>query len=78
MSYLQPYQQNPIELRKQAVRKHSRNAVLWSTGGIIGGVAIGLMAQSFVLMAMIIGIGIIGGLVNWQKVQKIVNHKDNQ
>ena len=54
MSSLQPYHSNPIQQRKDAVRRYSRNAVVWTGGGVVA-----------------------GGFINWQKVQKIVNHRDN-
>lgn len=78
MSYLQPYQQNPIEQRKDAVRKYSRNAVLWTGGGVAAGAAIGLLASSLTLFIVIAVIGIAGGFINWRKVQQIVNYRDPQ
>ena len=46
MSSLQPYHSNPIQQRKDAVRLYSRNAVVWTVGGVVAGVAIGLLASS--------------------------------
>lgn len=77
---LQPRPNNPIEARKQAVRTYSRNAVLWAGGGAVGGVALGLLLGSpfsFTILFLGLIIGVIGGWVNYNKVQKIVNHKDN-
>lgn len=65
-----------IEQRKQAVRQHSRNAVVWAGGGIVGGLALGILAGSFTLFVVLAIIGIAGGVVNWRKVQNIVNYKD--
>lgn len=76
MSHLQPYQQNPIQQRKDAVRRYSRNAVVWTGGGIAAGAALGLLAGSFSLFIILTVIGVAGGFINWQKVQKIVNYRD--
>lgn len=77
MSSLQPYHSNPIQQRKDAVRRYSRNAVVWTGGGVVAGVAIGLLASSLSLFIILTVIGVAGGFINWQKVQKIVNHRDN-
>ena len=77
MSSLQPYLSNPIQQRKDAVRRYSRNAVVWTGGGVVAGVAIGLLASSLPLFIILTVIGVAGGFINWQKVQKIVNHRDN-
>lgn len=78
---MQPRGNNPIEMRKQAVRTYSRNAVIWAGGGLVGGVALGFLlasgsAFSFTIFAVCLIVGVIGGAVNYNKVQKIVNHKD--
>lgn len=78
MSNLQPYGQNPIELRKTAVRKYTRNAAVWTGGGIVVGAAAGLLASSLALFIIIAVVGVVGGFINWQKVQRIVNYKDPQ
>lgn len=77
MSNIQPYASNPIQQRKDAVRRYSRNAVVWTGGGVVSGVAIGLLASSLSLFIILTVIGVAGGFINWQKVQKIVNHRDN-
>ncbi|EEI16928.1 hypothetical protein [Corynebacterium lipophiloflavum] len=77
---LQPRPNNPIEARKQAVRRYSRNAIAFAGGGVVGGVALGfLLGSPFSFTILILGliIGVVGGFVNYNKVQKIVNHKDN-
>ena len=76
---LQPRPNNPIEARKQAVRKYSRNAVAWSGGGVVGGVALGFIFGSpfsFTILVLGLVIGVIGGFVNYNRVQRIINHKD--
>ena len=77
MSSLQLYHSNPIQQRKDAVCRYSRNAVVWTGGGVVAGVAIGLLASSLPLFIILTVIGFAGGFINWQKVQKIVNHRDN-
>ncbi|MDO5029598.1 MAG: hypothetical protein Q4E11_03315 [Corynebacterium sp.] len=78
MSNLQPRSQNPIELRKNAVRKYSRNAVIWVGSGVVGGIVLGLLASDIWLFAILALIGAVGGFINWNKVQRIVNYKDPQ
>lgn len=78
MSNLQPYGNNPIEQRKTAVRRYSRNAAVWTGGGIVAGVALGLLAQSLSILIVLVVIGVVGGFINWRKVQRIVNYKDPQ
>lgn len=78
MSYLQPRPQNPIQLRKDAVRRYTRNAVVWTGGGVITGAVLGLLASSWPLFVMIALVGVVGGFINWQKVQRIVNYRDPQ
>ncbi|AOX05373.1 hypothetical protein BJP05_03705 [Corynebacterium sp. NML98-0116] len=74
---MQPRPSNPIESRKQAVRRYSKNAVVWAGGGLGAGVALGLIAGSWQLFIVCLVIGVVGGYINWSKVQKIVNHHDN-
>ena len=73
---MKPRLNNPIARRKEAVRKYSRNAVLWAGGGVVGGVALGLIASSWSLLILGFVVAVVGGVANWMKVQKIVNHKD--
>lgn len=74
---LQPRPNNPIEARKQAVRKHSKNAALCVAGGIGGGLLMGWAATGFwIWMTLGLVVAVVGGVYNWTKVQKIVNHKD--
>ncbi|AWB84329.1 hypothetical protein [Corynebacterium liangguodongii] len=76
---LSPRPNNPIEARKQAVRTYSRNAVMFAGGGVVGGVALGFLFGSpfsFALFALMLVIGVVGAGWNYNKVQRIVNHRD--
>lgn len=73
---MQRRQPNPIQARKDAVRKYSRNAVLWAGGGVVGGIALGLLASSWSILVIGFVIAVVGGMVNYSKVKKIVNHSD--
>lgn len=73
---LQPRPNNPIEQRKQAVRRYSRNAVVWAGAGVTGGVALALLAHSWFFLAVGLVVAVAGGWSNYAKVQKIVNHRD--
>ena len=68
---------NPIELRKQAVRKDTRNAAVAVGGGVIGGAALALLFTSWTWLVIGLVVAVVGGFYNWNKVQKIVNHRDN-
>lgn len=68
---------NPIELRKQAVRRYTRNAVVSVGGGVLGGAALALLATSWTFLVLGLIVAVVGGVYNWNKVQKIVNHRDN-
>ncbi|OEX92853.1 hypothetical protein [Corynebacterium sp. Marseille-P4321] len=73
---IQPRPNNPIEQRKAAVRKYSRNAALWAGGGVVGGIAFGLIFSSWAVLILGFVVAVAGGVTNWNKVQRIVNHKD--
>lgn len=75
-SSLQPRPTNPIAQRKQAVRKHARAAVTWTGGGVASGVVLGLLAGSWTLLVLCVVVGVAMGGVNWAKVRRIVNHRD--
>ncbi|WP_290216630.1 hypothetical protein [Corynebacterium atrinae] len=68
---------NPIEQRKQAVRKYTRNAAVSVGVGVVGGVALGLLFTSWTFLILGMVVAVAGGYINWSKVQKIVNHQDN-
>ncbi|HCD1917197.1 TPA: hypothetical protein NBI62_000406 [Corynebacterium striatum] len=70
---------NPIELKKQQVRKYSRNAVVSVVGGVAGGVLLGWALTGFwTWMALGLIVAVVGGVYNWTKVQKIVNENNNR
>jgi len=58
------------------VRQYSRNAVLWAGGGVAGGIAFGLIFSSWTFLFLGLVVAVAGGFTNWNKVQRIVNHKD--
>lgn len=73
---MQPRPNNPIEQRKQAMRKHMNQAVAWTGGGLAGGALLGILASSWSLFIIVFVIGVVGGFVNYNKAQRIVNHVD--
>ena len=73
---MQPRPNDPIAQRKAAVRQYSRNAVLWAGGGVAGGIAFGLIFSSWTFLFLGLVVAVAGGFTNWNKVQRIVNHKD--
>ncbi|MCP1386689.1 hypothetical protein M5J20_00540 [Corynebacterium sp. TA-R-1] len=73
---MQPRPNNPIEQRKQAMRKYMNNAAMWAGGGVAGGIALALLTQSWTLLIIGFVIAVAGGWTNWNKAQQIVNHKD--
>ncbi|MDO5031418.1 hypothetical protein [Corynebacterium sp.] len=66
---------NPIEQKKQAVRKHSRNAVVSVVGGVILGWA---LTGFWVWMSLGLIVAVVGGVYNWSRIQKIINENNNQ
>lgn len=75
---MQKYPTNPIERRKQAVRKHSKNAAVYVGAGVIGGIALGLLMESWGIFILGLIIAVVGGGYEWSRVQKIVNYRDPQ
>ncbi|MEJ5927426.1 hypothetical protein WG915_02210 [Corynebacterium sp. H128] len=73
---MQQYPRNPIEQRKAAVRKYSRNGVLAVATGLGGGVALWLMADQAAFLVVGLVLAVIGGFINYRRVQKIVNYRD--
>lgn len=72
---MQPYPRNPIEQRKAAVRKYSRNGALAVASGLLGGVALWVLLDPVFLVLGLI-VAVVGGFVNYRRVQRIVNHRD--
>ncbi|QPK78481.1 hypothetical protein G7Y31_07870 [Corynebacterium lizhenjunii] len=74
---LQPRPNNPIEQRKQAVRKHSRNVVVSvAVGAGVGLVGAWMFANEAAWLILGLIIAVVGGVYNWAKINKIINHKD--
>lgn len=73
---MQPRSQNPIELRKQAVRRYSKRGVVGVTGGVGAGIVLGLAATSWTWVWIGLVVAVALGAYNWMKIQKIVNHRD--
>ncbi len=72
---MQPYQPNPIEARKQQVRKDSRNTAI-ALGVTVVSLPVGLFASSFfMVVAILAGIATVYyGL----KVRKTISGKPDQ
>ncbi|AWB82935.1 hypothetical protein C3B44_03840 [Corynebacterium yudongzhengii] len=74
---MQPRPHNPIQQRKDQVRKYARNGVISVAGGLAGGFLVGLFITKFWLwMTLGIVIAVVGGTYNFLKVRRIVNHRD--
>lgn len=54
---------NSIEQRKLEVRKYSRNAVVSVAGGVVGGIALALIAESATWLLIGLVIAVVGGWV---------------
>lgn len=75
---LQPRPNNPIQHRKDLVRKHSRAGVVSVVGGVGGGLLLGfLLAGSWFWITLGLVVAVVGGTYNALKVRQIVNHRDN-
>ncbi|MGD7000916.1 hypothetical protein [Corynebacterium halotolerans] len=74
---MEKYPRNPIEQRKAAVRKHTRNGVIWVGGGVVGGLALTLLSGGWIWIILGLVIAVAGGLSSYRKVNRIINHKDN-
>lgn len=74
---MERYPRNPIELRKQAVRRHARNGVIAVAGGLGGGLLLSIIASSSFFLILGLIVAVVGGFSSYRKIQKIVNHKDN-
>ncbi|AKK11431.1 hypothetical protein [Corynebacterium uterequi] len=67
---------NPIQARKDQVRRHSRNAVAFVGGGVIGGIGLALIAHTWFFLALGLIVAVAGGGYHAMKVRAIVNHRD--
>ena len=76
---MQPRPNNPIELKKQKVRKHARNGVISVAAGLGGGVLAALVLSGSFWFWISIGlvVAVVGGVSNWVKIQKIVNENNS-
>lgn len=77
---MQPRPLNPIEKKKQDVRRYSRNGVISVAAGAGVGVLsfLFLSTNVFVCLAIALIIAVVGGGYNFLKVQKIINENHNQ
>lgn len=70
---------NPIQQRKDQVRKHSRASVAYVAGGVIGGLVIGfIFSPSWLFYLLGLIVAVVGGGYNALKVRAIVNHRDDE
>ncbi|WP_293950697.1 hypothetical protein [uncultured Corynebacterium sp.] len=74
---MQQYPRNPIEKRKQDVRKNSRNAAISVVGGVGGGALLWILTSSSFFMVLGLVLAVAGGLYYYSQVKKTINHKDN-
>lgn len=67
---MQPYNQNPIERRKNEVRKNARSAAVCVGGGVVVGGALALLLTSWfwLILGLVVAVG--GGTYYWSKVRK--------
>ncbi|AZA12982.1 hypothetical protein ACFPVT_02670 [Corynebacterium choanae] len=72
---LQPRPHNPIEQRKQAVRRYARTGVIGVGASLVGGGVLALAGGlSWLLIGLVFAL-VIGG-VNAYRINKIINHVD--
>lgn len=71
---------NPIEQRKQDVRKYSRNGAISVAAGIGGGVlaAFVLSGSSWFWLSLGLIFAVVAGGYNFMKVNKLVNENHNR
>ncbi|MBP3087935.1 hypothetical protein EML15_02025 [Corynebacterium sp. sy017] len=74
---LQHRPNNPIELRKQAVRRNAAKALICVGGGVVGGLSLGFLLASQTLMVLGFVIAVVGGAFYANKVRSIINQRDN-
>ncbi|PRQ12494.1 hypothetical protein C1Y63_00055 [Corynebacterium sp. 13CS0277] len=73
-----PHQSNPIERRKQAVRKYTQRGAIYAGTGIVGGIALALIAGSATWLVIGLVVAVVGGGLNYKRVKDIVNYRDPQ
>lgn len=68
---------NPIEKKKQDVRRYTRNGVVTVGGGIAGGLLLAFVmtGSSWFWLSLGLVVAVVGGVYNWSKVNRIVNEK---
>ncbi len=74
---MQQYPRNPIEKRKQEVRKNSRNAAVSVIGGVGGGLLLWVLTSSATFMVLGLVLAVVGGFYFYNQVKKTINHRDN-
>lgn len=73
---MEKYPRNPIEQRKAAVRKHTRNGVIYVGAGVVGGVALFILSGGWFWLMLGLVIAVAGGANSYLKINRIINHKD--
>ena len=68
---------NPIEKKKQDVRRYTRNGVVTVGGGSAGGLLLAFVmsGSSWFWLSLGLVVAVVGGVYNWSKVNRIVNEK---
>lgn len=74
---MQQYPRNPIEKRKQDVRKNSRNAAVSVIGGVGGGALLWMVTGSATFIVLGLILAVVGGLYFYNQVKKTINHRDH-
>ena len=74
---MQRHPNNPIEKKKQDVRRYTRNGVVTVGGGIAGGLLLAFVmsGSSWFWLSLGLVVAVVGGVYNWSKVNRIVNEK---
>lgn len=68
---------NPIELRKQAVRRYSRNTVAYVGGGLGGGLLLTVLLTNWTWIILGLIVAVVGGSINAARARRILNQNDN-
>ncbi|AIG64404.1 hypothetical protein CATYP_07165 [Corynebacterium atypicum] len=67
---------NQIEARKAAVRSYARTGTTIVVGGVAAGALLWAWAGVWQLFALGLIVAVVGGAYYWQKITKVINHKD--